>query len=358
MSLGKDADIILNMVLAEREIVFRPRDVYIHEKRMRRLALYVMQFAIQNLKNPSSKILSNKFLRSIVQLGCPLDFENMTDWLFVLYTLNFSLWYPKSTKQWQIRGLTGFYALGAALKRAVLEGIKIWDPVYYTRITEDEMKYIFRSDNGTEIPFLNKRRNILRQVGSVLLQKYEGTFVNCIDLCEGNSSDLIKLLANEFETYKDVGEYKHMEVCFYTKAMLLVSHIWEHYRGKKHRPILDLQTMASVIFCDYRVPQVFLRFGIIRYSPFLKEKFEQNVTLNSGSPEDLEIRGSLLWLIKRVYQETELMIKKHLHLKPSLSEILQYVPFIVNNFVFAYRRTFERELMENTTFHNITTEQY
>ncbi|XP_011635108.1 queuosine salvage protein-like isoform X4 [Pogonomyrmex barbatus] len=293
MSLGKDADIILNMVLAEREIVFRPRDVYIVEKRMRRLVLRVIQFAMQNSKKPSLNILSNNFLRSIVQLSCPLNFENMTNWLFVLYTLNFSLWYPKSTKQWQVRGFTGFYGLGVALKRAVLEGIKIWDPVYYTRITEDEMKYIFRSDNGIEIPFLNKRRNILHQVGSVLLQKYEGTFANCIDLCEGNSTDLIKLLAKEFETYRDVGEYKYMEV-----------------------------------------------------------------PLNSGSPEDLEIRGSLLWIIKRVYQETELMIKKHLHLKPSLSEILQYVPFLVNNFVFAYRRTFERELMENTPFHNIITEQY
>jgi len=41
------------------------------------------------------------------------------DWLFLLHTLNFSLWIPNSAKQWTVNNYTGFWALCAAIKRAI-----------------------------------------------------------------------------------------------------------------------------------------------------------------------------------------------------------------------------------------------
>ncbi|XP_067212022.1 heme transporter FLVCR2 isoform X2 [Linepithema humile] len=42
------------------------------------------------------------------------------DWIFVLHTLNFSLWSPKGTDPWTVNGYTGFLALCAVMKRAIM----------------------------------------------------------------------------------------------------------------------------------------------------------------------------------------------------------------------------------------------
>lgn len=41
----------------------------------------------------------------------------VADWLFVLHTLNFSLWYPKGSKQWTVNGDHGFLGLCNVMKR-------------------------------------------------------------------------------------------------------------------------------------------------------------------------------------------------------------------------------------------------
>lgn len=51
----------------------------------------------------------------------PLNVENhiKADWLFLLHTLNFSLWYPKGIKQWRVKGKGGFSGLCNGIKRAI-----------------------------------------------------------------------------------------------------------------------------------------------------------------------------------------------------------------------------------------------
>ncbi|XP_011052495.1 PREDICTED: UPF0553 protein v1g230591-like [Acromyrmex echinatior] len=94
------------------------------------------------------------------------------DWLFLLHTLNFSLWIPNSTKQWTVNNYTGFWALCAAIKRAIDDNKLIWDPNYYMTITPTEMKYIFRGDDEIILPYLEERRIILHRVGKILKKKY------------------------------------------------------------------------------------------------------------------------------------------------------------------------------------------
>lgn len=57
----------------------------------------------------------------------------------------------------------------------------IWDPNYYTKLTQCNLEIIFKSDDGeTSIPLIHERLRILHQVGEVLLSRYEGISNNKI----------------------------------------------------------------------------------------------------------------------------------------------------------------------------------
>lgn len=51
----------------------------------------------------------------------------------------------------------------------------LWNPHYYTTINIREMKNIFQGDNGTCIPFMEERLKILHDIGTILINKYDGT---------------------------------------------------------------------------------------------------------------------------------------------------------------------------------------
>lgn len=51
------------------------------------------------------------------------------------------------------------------------EGIDILNAEYYSKITIDQLKYIFRpAENSSELPMLNERLNILHEIGPILLK--------------------------------------------------------------------------------------------------------------------------------------------------------------------------------------------
>lgn len=47
------------------------------------------------------------------------DDPRAVDWIFVLDTLNYSFWSKKDSLKWTVHGQTGYFALCAAVKRAI-----------------------------------------------------------------------------------------------------------------------------------------------------------------------------------------------------------------------------------------------
>jgi hypothetical protein len=58
-------------------------------------------------------------------------------------------------------------------------------------------------------------------------------------------------------------------------------------------------------FADYKLPQVLRHVGILRYSGALGEKVDQEVLVEPGSPEEVEIRANTIWAVERIRQELE-----------------------------------------------------
>lgn len=67
---------------------------------------------------------------------------------------------------------------------------------------------VLRADSGAEtIPLLDKRVQNLQQVGKVLVDKYNGTFVECVKASQYSAEKLLKLIVNEFECFRDEADF-------------------------------------------------------------------------------------------------------------------------------------------------------
>ncbi len=122
----------------------------------------------------------------------PLNPKKMNEfsinWIFLIDTLNFSFWSDNelinyslvnNTKPISIEKYTviynqipytGYWALCAAVNRALDEGFPITEANYYAHINETELKHIFRSDSSVQIPLLDSRLKILQETGKILLE--------------------------------------------------------------------------------------------------------------------------------------------------------------------------------------------
>ncbi|XP_029177550.1 queuosine salvage protein-like isoform X2 [Nylanderia fulva] len=280
---------VMELSKAVELICKQAKDVHINDISINTLAEQVICNAISYSKE--FYLHNNCFVRPLTYVT---DTVIKADWLFVLHTLNFSLWCPKGTEQWDC-GAEGFPGLCNAMRRAIYEKKPIWDPNYYTKITRNELEYILRSKNSkTTIPLLDERLKILHDVGEILLKKYQGTFMECIKLSEYDANKLLKLLFDEFESYRD-------EVI---------------YNGKKDEP------------------------------------------LEFGSREEIEIRGCSLFVMQKICNEVHNRINQRYKADERILKIKSLdIPVMVDN-CFLRMMFYDNISFQQSPFHYIKTLHY
>lgn len=223
--------------------------------------------------------------------------EEAVNWVFVSAVLNFSFWSEKESNRYNVlykdKTHTGYWALCAAMNRALDEGHKITSASFYSMVTMDQMKQMFRSDSETEMPLLEERQRALVEAGTVLMKKYQGSFANVIREADNSAQNLLRLVLQEFPSFRDVAEYGGKKVGLYKRAQILVGDIWGCCEGQGLGEFTDINTIT--MFADYRIPQALVYFGALRYSESLMEKLKQGHLFKSGERLEVEIRGVSLW---------------------------------------------------------------
>lgn len=228
--------------------------------------------------------------------------EDAVNWVFVSAVLNFSFWSEKETEKYLIKykgnEYTGYWALCAAMNRALAEGYELTNPSFYASVDSDTLKKIFRSDSAYDIPMLDERERVLHEAGQVLLEKFQGKFVNVIKEADKSAQHLLKLVVNNFPSFQDVAEFKGKKVGLYKRAQILIGDIWGCCEGQGLGEFYDFDTIT--MFADYRIPQALVYFGVLRYSEKLMNKLKQGYLFRSGEQQEVEIRGVSLWACELV----------------------------------------------------------
>ncbi|CAO1442906.1 unnamed protein product [Diamesa hyperborea] len=269
------------------------------------------------------------------------------NWIFLVDTLNFCFWSTGSDDtKYRVQGETGYFALCASVNRARKEGIDMLNPAFYVTITLEQLEKIMRSDDGqTKVPLLEERVKCLHEVGQMLLDKYDGQFLNCIKLAENSSEKLLKLIVEDFPCFRDEAVYNKQRVAIYKRAQILVGDIWACFRGEKTGYFKDIST-AITMFADYRVPQVLVHFGSLIYSDELMQDLKSNKIFINGEAKEVEIRAASIYIVELAKDKVLAELAKN-HPEVSTKNVNS---ILLDHFLWDYRRVHAKEL-EYIPFH-------
>ncbi len=224
------------------------------------------------------------------------------DWIFVLDALNFCFWAEPGQQKWSIEyngeELSGYWALAASLKRAHEEGVPLTNAEYLSTISSKTVDKIFRGKE--RIPLFQERVHNLREVGRVLNEYYDGTFVNVLQNAQRSAVKLIQEVVTNFPSFNDVANYEGKPVYLYKRAQLLVADLYGAFEGEGYGEFTDLDQLT--IFADYKLPQVLRHYQVLEYDDYLANLVDNYAHFEPGSPEEVEIRSAAIQAVELMRQ--------------------------------------------------------
>lgn len=226
----------------------------------------------------------------------------------LLDALNFCFWADPGQERWALRydgvWLDGYWALAAALKRAIeVEQKPLWDAAFLAAITEESAGEIFQPPGASrgEIPLFEARVAHMREVGRVLLERFDGWFTNAIEHVRADAVALAQLVAAEFPSFNDVATYGGSEARFYKRAQILAGDLYGIFGGRGIGAIGGLQRLTA--FADYKIPQLLRAEGILRYASELASAIDAREPLAAGGPAEVEVRAATIWGVELLRRE-------------------------------------------------------
>lgn len=274
------------------------------------------------------------------------------DWVFFADTLNFSFWMPESGPQYVVtyKGTTytGYLAMCAAINRSLDQDIPLIDPQFFVNISKDSLGKLLVGDNGVPIPLLSERVECLHEVGSILLNKFSGTFNTCLTICNNSATDLLKIILENFPCFRDSAVFGEANVSFHKRAQILVADIWCLFEGTGVGGFTNIDQLT--MFADYRVPQSLQHYGVMKLSNELSAHLKSENLLEPGHRWEQEIRGCSIEAVERISRK----VKELLKLKGSDAVVNS---ILIDQYLWGYRRQYAN-VMKSIPYHKVRSIYY
>ncbi len=239
-------------------------------------------------------------------------------WVLALDGLNFCFWSESADPdvRWQVeyggKLFDGYWALVAALRRAVDDGVVLWEPDTLAGLSFEQVDHMLRPAEATlpGIPLLERRVRHLNELGEGLLafqaaSRRASRAANPVEsfvlAAEGSAARLVELVVRWFPSFDDLADYHGARVRFLKRAQILVADLHGVFGGEGLGRFDDLAVLTA--FADYKVPQVLRRLGVIEYAPALADRIERRELIAAGTAEEIEIRAATIWAVELLRQE-------------------------------------------------------
>lgn len=125
-----------------------------------------------------------------------------------------------------------------------------------------------------------------------ILQKYNCSFLNCIEAADQSAASLVNILARDFSCFRDEVRFEGRKtVRILKRAQILVADLWACFDGLDHGEFYDIDKIT--MFADYRIPQILNSLGCMQYSPLLETTLRKKKIIETGHSWEIQIRGML-----------------------------------------------------------------
>ncbi len=275
-----------------------PKHVFINDVQLEKIA-----------KNLAGKDLTCPAWREPVY---PESDERIIEFLGVINTINFCFTNFKTGKKFDIeypegsgKIWNGAFAMAAAMKRAIEEGLDILNPTVLYNLSKEDVEHIFRHVS-TPIPMFRERLDNLRDIGCKMKTKF-GSFRKLFEdsdyrlILDGKG--IVEQLTS-FESYRDYSWYRGQKIYFNKRAQLLPM----FYHGRalssdgRLQSIRDPENFGAL--ADYEVPKILRHFGVLRYSSVLENAVDTGFVLQKDGSMEIEIRAqtvnAMSMLLRRI----------------------------------------------------------
>jgi hypothetical protein len=239
-------------------------------------------------------------------MGPSGNLEDDLQLVFLENVVNFCFWPDPGEPRWQVewpegRTVTGgWFGLKACFDRARAEGTPILDASFLAEISTEAVEAFFRGADGTVIPLLNERKQVLQEAGRGLLREFKGRFVNILERSNGDAISLVEMILEHFPAFRDVRELDGQEIVFLKRAQICANDVGHLLAREGRNQLKNLGLLTA--FADYKIPQMLRHFGILRYSEDLAGRVDRLALLPRGCREEVEIRAATIWGVELIRQ--------------------------------------------------------
>lgn len=220
------------------------------------------------------------------------DSRRTIDFFMVANSINFLFFDPQSGDKYKTtfngKEYSGADAMIAGIKRALQEGVPLLDADFLANVNRDQMAHLFRGN--FELPLLDERTAIFREIGTVLKEKYSGGFANLVEAAGGKAFDggngMVERLTRDFPSFRDTSPEGHV---FNKRAQLAVGMLHSRLEGTGIFHCPDVGELT--VFADYQLPRGLRAMGVLHYEPELASKVDSGQPIERDSQMEQELRA-------------------------------------------------------------------
>jgi hypothetical protein len=223
----------------------------------------------------------------------------LTDLVLLETALNFAFTDFASSVRFEVDYQGSRYvdaeAMLACIHRAWTAGEAVLEGDWMAQVGRPDLERLFA---GTiELPLLDERVTILREIGATLVDRFDGSFHAWAARCEpaayAGGNGLLERLVADFPRFEDSSPYDGHVVRFYKLAQLGIWFLHAVRVRLGHEGVRDLGRLTA--FADYIVPLALRLLGVLEYAPDLERRIEQGVLIARDSREEIEIRAHTVY---------------------------------------------------------------
>jgi len=174
----------------------------------------------------------------------------------------------------------------------------VFSPSNLASMDADKMTSLFEScldPNQYPLPNIQKRASLWKEIGEILLEKFQGSASALLEAADGDAPKLVELIATSFPGFRDE---VHMEtkqrIVFLKRAQIFVGDVNAALN-------LELRRMDKLTtFADYRVPQILRHKGALEYAPCLASRVDQYREIQRNSNDEISIRAATVVAVEKL----------------------------------------------------------
>jgi hypothetical protein len=208
-------------------------------------------------------------------------------YFLTLAAVNFGSGYFPHLRKGQ--GMTGYYTTATRLKQR-FDDRGAFTAQELVDMDTDSCACLFQqsADDPVVGELMGHFSRAFRQLGHLLKEDFQGSFVQLVTAAEGSAARLVAILS-QMPYFDDCQNYLGRKIPFFKRAQLAAADLSLAFSGKAPGNFYDLDQLT--IFADNLVPHVLRVDGILEYHPDLLERIQAGALIPPGSPEEIELRA-------------------------------------------------------------------